>query len=267
MKKNRKIFLVFTILLTIIILTNSFNIQGSLYVLFKGVPKQVVLAKTSDYNEVQTKNFSIRFDNGINDNTIKLVAETSEKHYDYLCSLYKYRPKQKPIVVIYSDSYNLMKNANLGESKPPMGVYYASLISILTPEAWIPEGYNIKKTFVKQGPMVHEVTHLLVDDITKGNCPLWFTEGLALYSEYITEDYEWGKDVSFSNVYTIEDLENFTDQDPYLAYTESFRKVKMIVDKYGFDKINDILELLGQGNKLNKAYENVTGNDIIELNI
>lgn len=266
MKNIRKIFLTITILLTILILTNSFNIRGNLYMLFKGMPKQAMLTKIQNYSEVNTDNFIIRFDDTIGQSTVELVAETAEKHYEFLCSLYKYKPNDRPIIILYSDPEQLVDNANLAESKPPMGVYYASIISILTPDSWVPQGLDIRETFIQQGPIVHEVTHLLVDERTKGNCPLWFTEGLALYSEYITEGYEWGKDIELNDVYTISDLNDFKNQDPYLAYTESFRKVRFIVERYEFKIINDLLDALGKGEEFEEAYLNITRNDIIELN-
>lgn len=266
MKKIRKIFLCCAILVVTLMLTNAFNIKGNLYMLFKGVPKQVMLAKVQEYNEINTKNFIIRYNNDEDIDTVNLVASTSEKHYDFLCTLYKYKPSNKPIIILYNDPDKLISNANLAESKPPMGVYYSSIISILTPQQWVPDGQDIADVFTKQGPIVHEVTHLLIDDITRGNCPLWITEGLALYSEYITEEYEWGSSVDISNIYTISELNNFKELDAYLAYTESFRKVRFMVEKYDFNTVNDILAGLGEGKDLSILYKEITGSDIEELN-
>ena len=43
---------------------------------------------------------------------------------------------------------------------------------------------------------VHELTHLVVDDLAGGNFPVWFTEGSALYMEYMLLGYEWGRDLA-----------------------------------------------------------------------
>lgn len=251
----------------ILIFTNTLGIKGNLYILFRNIPKRSVLRNVEDYKEFETANFIIK--HRANDaEVLRLVAQASEEYYDEICEKYDYYPEDKTVVILYDDSQELMENTNLGKSKPPMGVYYASTIQILSPRVWCPPGADMEYLFLNEGPMVHEFTHLVIDDITKGNYPLWFTEGLALYSEYITTKYEWGNEIAEEKIYTIHELSsNFHGLDQYLAYTQSFRVVRYMVDTYGFESIKEILRELESGYDFNKAFEIVTKDQISKLNI
>ncbi len=266
MKKIHYVFISMCII-AILMLTNVFGIKGDLYILFRYFPKETVLNNTVDYNELETEHFTIRYKT--NDTEIlELVSKASEEYYDEICKQYDYYPEDKTMVILYDDSQELLDNANLSKSKPPMGVYYASTIQILSPREWCPPGEDMEYLFMNEGPMVHEFTHLVIDDITKGNYPLWFTEGLALYSEYIFTEYEWGKEIEGEKIYTIDELNNdFNTLDQYLAYTQSFRVVKHMVESYGFENVMEILERLEAGDTFERAFEKVTDDDISKLNI
>lgn len=251
----------------ILILTNAFGIKGDLYILFRQFPKEAILKNTGDYNELETEKFIIRY-NTNDTELVELVSRASEEYYDEICKKYNYYPEGKSIVILYDDPKELLENTNLSKSKPPMGVYYASTIQILSPRVWCPPGEDMEYLFMNEGPMVHEFTHLVIDDITKGNCPLWFTEGLALYSEYIFTKYEWGREIEEEEIYTIDQLkDDFGKLDQYLAYTQSFRVVKHMVETYEFESIKEILKRLEDGDSFEKAFKKVTNDDISKLNI
>lgn len=258
----------FSILIIIALIFSNFaSIKGNLYMILRNVPKSIVLYKTKNYKKYNTEHFIIRYKT--NDKEIvKLVAKASETYYDKVCKQFGYYPEDKTMVILYDNSKELLKNANLGESKPPMGVYYASTIQVLSPKLWTPSQEDIEYLFMNEGPMVHEFTHLIVDDITRGNYPLWFTEGIALYSEYIHTNFEWGKEVKLQKIYTIDELNSeFNKLDQYLAYTQSFRVVKYIVETYGYESLMEILDKLKEGYNFEKAFETVTKNNISSLNI
>lgn len=103
--------------------------------------------------------------------------------------------------------------------------------------------------------MLHELVHLFTDHIGNGNFPMWFTEGVSLYFEYMVDGYEWGKGLVFTatDTYTIKELSgNFYNLNQYRAYTQSFRLVKNMVEDNGLGKLIDIIESLGKGHNMDE---------------
>ncbi|MFZ5968292.1 MAG: peptidase MA family metallohydrolase [Bacillota bacterium] len=233
-------------------------LKVKLYPLFREVQKAIILSNVKDYQQLETEHFIIHYQTEDED-IIPLIAEASEKHYSDVSRQLGYFPKEKTDVIVYHDPDALMKNANLGQGKPPMGVYYASTIQILSPKLWVQEGEDMEKLFMNEGPMVHEFTHLLVDDLTRGNYPMWFTEGMALYQEYVQTGYQWGKELSYEGEpYTLEQLSGeFDNLDIMLAYKRSFEIVKTIAENGGLNNLNDVLKELGEGKNFDQATEEV----------
>jgi len=259
-KKNAGWLALFlAIVFCISVLYKPHTLKAFFYPYFKNVQYQWILFKTRDYDEIETEHFKIRYH--ANDNIAKLVAEAAEENYSAVCKMFDYYPEQKTTVIVYDNAEQMMKNINLSKEKPPMGAYLASTIQILSPELWISDKENMRNIFLKEGPMVHEFTHLLVDDLAKNNYPLWLTEGIALYQEYIQTGYEWGKNLPYpEETYTIAQLTNeFHKLDESLAYKRSFEIVKAIVEDKGFESLNQLIRALGEGKSLRQASIQVLG--------
>ncbi|QXM06975.1 hypothetical protein [Crassaminicella indica] len=255
---NRKISKLILFVLVLIMMTGIFNyeiLKVHAYPFFRELQHELILYKTKNYKVKETEHFIIRYCME-DEEMIDLIAKASEKHYMEVCDRFNYYPKNKTTVIVYDNPDDLMKNASLKQGKPPMGVYFASTIQILSPRLWIPETEKIEDVFMNEGPMVHEFTHLLVDDLAKGNYPLWFTEGVALYQEYLETGYIWGENLAYEGKpYTIEELTNdFDEIDVMLAYKRSFELIKERAERKGFDDINRLLEDLGDGKRFEELF-------------
>lgn len=143
-----------------------------------------------------------------------------------------------------------------------MGVYWAGSIRILSPGEWI-KGDDLKKQFIEEGPMVHEFTHLMVDEITQGNYNRWWTEGIAQYFEkkitgfVFANPFSRGRDLEYYELATLE--EKFDELEQSIAYWESLEAIQYIVEVYGEDTLFTILEEQGKGSKMNTALEKALG--------
>lgn len=251
-KKNHIFLLVFIFLISSYAMIN-FNVIKGIRPLVRNIEERVVLYKTDSFNEIETKNFIFRYEE-TDKEILNLIMNITEEKYEELINIYEYRFKDKILVVIYEDSDLMMNTTMLKKGYPPMGVYYGNSIHILDPNLWVEDSDNVYDEFYNEGPVLHELTHLFTDHSGNGNFPMWFTEGVSLYFEYMIDGYEWGEEVGFKEEeYKIEDLNNnFKNLDQYKAYTKSFRIVKAFVDENGLDSLLDIIVDLGNGHSFNQ---------------
>lgn len=238
-------------------------VKVHVYPLLRELQHEIIVYKTKDYHIKETEHFIIKHEK-YDEEMIDLVAKAAEEKYIEVTKMFEYTPKDKITVIVYDDEQKLMQNTNLEQSKPPMGVYYASTIQILSPRLWVPSDQNMEDIFLNQGPMVHEVTHLLVDDLARGNYPLWFTEGMALYQEYVQTGYEWGENLNYDGApFTVEQLTNdFSSLNEMLAYKRSFELVRSLAEREGFEKLNQVLRELKKGESFENAHQLVYGRSV-----
>ena len=252
------IFIFFLLIIWLISLNilNSYEISKGLRPLIRGIENKIVLYKTRNFNQTETDTFIFRYES-IDNEALELIKDTTADKYREITDIFQYEFKDKILVVIYNNMDLMMNTTMLKKGEPPMGVYYGDSVHILNPELWIEEteAEKLEYVFYNKGPILHELTHLFTDHIGNGNFPMWFTEGVSLYFEYMVDGYEWGREVVFmdTNIYTIEELNgNFYGLNQYRAYTQSFRLVKNMVDSHGLDKLIDIIAFLGKGHNMDE---------------
>lgn len=256
---NPKVIFIFFLLIIWLILfnvLNSYEISKGPRPLIRSIENKIVLYKTRNFNQTETDAFIFRYEN-IDNEILELIKDTTADKYRKITDIFQYEFKDKILVVIYNNMDLMMNTTMLKKGEPPMGVYYGDSVHILNPELWIEEAgaEKLEYVFYNKGPILHELTHLFTDHIGNGNFPMWFTEGVSLYFEYMVDGYEWGREVIFTdtNTYTIKELNgNFYGLDQYRAYTQSFRLVKNMVDNYGLDKLIDIIDSLGKGHNMDE---------------
>ncbi|WP_176461711.1 peptidase MA family metallohydrolase [Anaeromicrobium sediminis] len=263
---RKKLKLLVSVFVLLVIFFNFNFIKAKVYPIINEIGEIIMLKKVDTFKTMETEKLIIKYDT--DENTAKLVAETLEDKYDSVAKDFNYISDEKKIIIIYEDGEKLNENTNLRKGNPPMGVYVYNTVSVLSPNNWINDDDNLETIFKEEGPMVHEFTHLIVDEIGRGNFPIWFTEGISLYMEYDKNGYEWGSnlDMEDETIYNVKNLtENFYELDEFKAYRKSFEYVKGFVDEYGFDKLNEILIELGEGTSFDEAHKKVIGKDVEEI--
>ncbi|SNS53393.1 hypothetical protein SAMN05446037_101272 [Anaerovirgula multivorans] len=230
----------------------TYNLAIAFRPIIRNVENKIVDYRTHRYRSVVTNHFIIRYDEGISEDVVAMVAKTAEDKYRHTVEIFEYDPQEKILLVLYDDPEALMRTTMLKKGSPPMGVYYGNTVHILNPIHWVKEQENLEASFYSEGPLLHELVHLFTDHLAKGNFPLWFTEGVSLYFEYRIDGYEWGKEVVFeAGEYSLEDLtNNFHGLNEYLAYTRSFRIINNFVQERGIDALMEIIKALGEGKNI-----------------
>jgi tetratricopeptide (TPR) repeat protein len=101
--------------------------------------------------------------------------------------------------------------------------------------------------------LCHEYTHVVVNDIARGNAPVWLNEGLAEMQgrkefdpplRELEKGARDGKLLSFSN---LERSFPSDGEEVTLAYQQSYSMVRYMVSTYGAHHVKDILVRLGRG--------------------
>lgn len=102
--------------------------------------------------------------------------------------------------------------------------------------------------------LFHEYTHVVVQDITGGNCPTWLNEGLAelegrkIFNHPLAELGKAAKSGKFVSFAKLEGgFTGLGSKEASLAYQQSYSLVNFMVESYGWPKVNEILLNLRAG--------------------
>ncbi|MCG9968339.1 hypothetical protein L9W92_09770 [Pelotomaculum terephthalicicum JT] len=218
-------------------------------------------------DKISSEHFYIRF---LPDKRAEaeLVLAVAEQFYGPVRADFGYSTRGKIPIILYSSKEELNKSFGWEAKESAMGVYWAGTIRVLSPAVWAGgvEPERIKEKFISSGPMAHELTHLMVDYLTGGNYPRWFTEGVAQYEDYKLTGFVIGDQAGLPGQqhYSIEELEADFDSLPEQAqaYKDSFAAVDYIAQKYGEDALRELIDELGRGHSLSQAMENVLNVDM-----
>jgi hypothetical protein len=248
--KGIVLVLVFILLITLLMNKNSQS-------LMRFMVGQEVNLKTASFEQYQSEHYDIKY-TPIDEPYVKLIAGVGEEAYDSVSSMFGLKPGGRTIIVVYPDSSSLSQSFGWDKDANAMGVYWAGSIRILSPREWLGEK-DMQLYFAREGPMVHEFAHLMVDEISRGNYNRWWTEGIAQYVEKKITGFEFSSPfVGDQKVeyYQLKQLGKKFDQlDQSIAYWESLQAAEYIAERYGEDSLFSITRQLGQGKSLEQAIE------------
>lgn len=246
-------------------LCNHVELPKSLaYTVFRGVNKYGIGLQTKGWKTLKGNHFEVRYqpdDKEVAD----IVLETAEMAVEPVNSRLGYAPRGKMLVLVYPTREALGKSFGWAADQSAMGVYWAGIIRVLSPRAWIESESPgiVAEEFQTSGPMVHEYTHLVVDYMAKGNYPRWFTEGIAQYIERDVTGFMLSDQtiVSGDTWYSLEDLDRSFDtpSGQGKAYRQSLAMMDYLSQAYGEKAFVGILRRLGQGASFNWAWKEETG--------
>ncbi|MDN5344181.1 MAG: hypothetical protein PWQ18_292 [Clostridia bacterium] len=218
--------------------------------------------QTRDWLEIESTHFRLRYQP--EDAAVApLVLKTAEKAYAPAGALVQYEPRGQTLIILYPDRASLARQFGWAASESAMGVYWGGVIRILSPYAWInsKDPREVTRVFTATGPVAHEFTHLLVDEKARGNYPRWLTEGIAQYVERQLTGFTLPGAPGASGWYALKDMDYGFDNldDQTLAYRQSYLLVDYLIGRYGLPNLDRLLDRLGQGVTLDRAFQEVLG--------
>lgn len=252
--KTASLILVLVLLATLLISRNS-------HTLLRIAVGQEINLKTAGFHMTESEHFTIKYTQADQD-YIPMIAETAEEAYTSVGQIFNRLPEGQTTIVVYPDAASLAKSFGWDRNEKAMGVYWGGSIRILSPREWLGSARD-REEFAREGPLVHEFAHLMVDEITRGNYNRWWTEGIAQYVEKQVTGFEFADPFAGGRVfyyYELSSLEkSFDHLDQGVSYWQSLKIVEYIVNEYGEDRLFEILQALGRGQSMKQAVENTLG--------
>ena len=264
LQKTGKIAAILALLCMAFFIKEPITVKSYIYKAFREVSRTRVFWQTRGWHELQGERFIVRFQEP-DKNTASMVLGIAEKDYRPVSEKFSYTTKKKTLIVIYPTKESLGRSFGWDADESAMGVYWAGVIRVLSPNAWLDEAdpQMVKRVFETEGPIAHELTHLMVDYITGGNYTRWFTEGIAQYEEVRLTGYqvEHPEITREDELYPLEEMDREFDslEDQNLAYYQSLQTVKYLVNRYGEDSIGQILSNLGRGMTMDQSFRRTLG--------
>jgi tetratricopeptide (TPR) repeat protein len=171
------------------------------------------------------------------------------------------------ILDVLESAANLV-GAELGlfpEARVPVGIYKRADYKTVTDSPdWsggfydgkirLPFGALNEITPPMRGVLYHEYAHVVVFEMTRGNCPLWLNEGIAEMfgrMQYSRSLQEFGRAARTGKLIEIRSMEadfsGLSSSAASLAYQQSYALVTYMVVTYGWHRVRQILSGLGEG--------------------
>jgi hypothetical protein len=123
--------------------------------------------------------------------------------------------------------------------------------------------------------IAHELTHLVVHQVTfnpYNSLPTWLDEGLAMSSEgdldpeFVSALSQAESDNTLISIRSLASPFSAYTDESLLSYAESYEVVTYLINKFGRDKMLELLNTFAQGSGYDEALEKVYGFDMDGLN-
>ncbi len=207
------------------------------------------MAVESRMNKGYRSMFVISYDEGTRSDLADAVLEALEDAYNRVGSdLSYYSATHVPVILYTRKDY---RSVTAGPEWS--GGLYDGKVRL-------PIGGTKEITPILRGVLFHEYTHLVVGELTKGNCPVWLNEGLAEVEgrkEYNPPTPELEKGAKTGGLLPFSTLEksmlSMAAKDAALAYQQSYSMVRFMISAYGLHKVREILVNLGSGMRIETA--------------
>jgi tetratricopeptide (TPR) repeat protein len=193
--------------------------------------------------------FIISYDEGTKSGIADAVLDVLETAYNRVGSDLSHYPAARVPVILYTRKD--YRSATVGP-KWSGGLYDGKVR--------LPIGGAGEISPMLKGVLFHEYTHVVVGELTKGNCPTWLNEGLAEvegrkeYNFPMAELDEAAKTGAFLPFANLEgSLSSLDAKDAALAYQQSYAMVSFMISAYGLHMVREILVNLGNGMRIETA--------------
>lgn len=222
------------------------NIRGKL--------KKAIIDLRSAQNRgsEESPHFDIRYDKGLPVDT-GIVKDILERCYFDVGGDLKYFPASKTVVVFYSqDDFDKIFMMSGGTR-----AIYDGNIRIPMPEGSVP--VNELAEYI-----CHEYTHAVISAKTDNNCPVWLSEGLAVWEAHkytgapLPAEKGWFPDDAKFNIRSLyAGFDHYNEPERKIRgdYALAYSAVRFIIDNWGMAGMVGILDRIKSGKHFTNAID------------
>ena len=206
----------------------------------------------SDMNSVADLHFILRYDDSVKRSTGFNIRRVLQQARLDVGRDFQYRPEHKIVVLLYSKA--TFRKVREGAPEWLAGIFDGK-IRVPMPE-------NERDLGSVKGTVVHEYTHAVVHELSRGRVPHWFNEGLAEYQEAkfaktrkpassLKQALDADELVPWSQVESL--FRGRSIDQVKLGYDQSHSVVAYLAQRYGFWHMPRLLKQMAQGASFEEA--------------
>ncbi len=238
--------------------------RSALYALIREYRRITLIQAKDHWQSLEGRHFRVFYTPGDREGAI-LVLEAAETAHAPVVQAFDYIPAKRTVIVVHPNRETLRQAFGWAQGDSATGVYFGGVIRVLSPTVWISGETPAQRRgiFQKVNPLTHEYTHLVLDYLTDGNYPRWFTEGLAQRLEYQATGYRWLERGSTlrQRLYTLAELTDQFDELPNqaLAYRQSHLLVDYLAESCGAGGLQRVVAGLAGKRPFDQALRDACG--------
>jgi Flp pilus assembly protein TadD len=214
-----------------------------------------------DYTELPSAHFTISFAAGENYSAARNVQESLEQAYFTVGGKLDFYGSERTPVVLYDEE----EFHDITQAPTWMGALYDGRIKL--PVHGLDERSALLDRTVR-----HEYAHAVVSQLTKGRCPVWLNEGVAIWAEEVVEGerLEWARTVvADQELFPLDELAHpFTDlprERVPVAYAQSYLAVRSLLETDGAPQVRALLTAIGSGMPPPAAFDTILSRSLAEF--
>lgn len=215
-----------------------------------------------DYTSVTGSRFNFRYPTREKPVLERFVPELLNTAWDRMVKAYGFEPSTPVGIELYAERESFAVRTSGLPQTAIQGVCFGKTLASMSPYY---EKFNVGMT------VWHELAHVFHIQLSKNHVPRWFTEGLAEYETLIARP-EWRREQDTELYLAFKSgrlpkvsamNEAFTRaediSDVAVAYYASTQIVHMLVEKYGYPKVREMLVLWAEGKPTPAVFEGALG--------
>lgn len=220
------------------------------------------------YDTVLLGSFRFRFDKQERALLERYVPPMLEEAFGSMVRRYKFKPHMPVGIELYSNPQHFAIRTSGLPAIGIQGVCFGRTLASTSPKG---------QSFNWGNVLWHELGHVFAIQISKSHVPRWFTEGLSEYETFIRHP-EWQREEDMAlyvalKANRIPKLRNFNRAfthvdnpgDITMAYYAASQIVVYIGERWGMDKLVEMLRLWGQSVRDPQVVKRALGVDMDEL--